>query len=58
MQIMCWAVLFSLIFCHLVQCFQQEDSLDVLGAFNSLVRTVKEVNKLSSKQLDCGKHIA
>ena len=30
----------------------QEDSLDVLGAFTSLVRTVKEVNKLSSKPLE------
>ena len=30
----------------------QEDSLDVLGAFTSLVRTVKEVNKLSFKPLE------
>jgi len=30
----------------------QEDDLDVLGAFSSLIRTVKEVNKLSSKPLE------
>ena len=30
----------------------QEDSLDVLGAFTSLVCTVKEVNKLSFKPLE------
>jgi len=29
----------------------QEDDLDALGAFSSLIRTVKEVNKLSSKPL-------
>ena len=29
----------------------QEDNLDVLGAFTSLLCTVKEVNKLSSKPL-------
>ena len=30
----------------------QEDDLDVLGAFSSLVRTVKEINKLSVKPLE------
>ena len=30
----------------------QSDDLDVLAAFTSLLRTVKEVNKLSSKPLD------
>ena len=30
----------------------QEDDLDALGAFTSLLRTVKEVNKLSSKPLE------
>ena len=30
----------------------QEDDLDVLGAFSSLVRTVKEINKLSDKPLE------
>ena len=29
----------------------QNDSLDILGAFISLVRTVQELNKLSSKPL-------
>ena len=30
----------------------QEDDVDVLGAFSCLVRTVKEVDKLSSKGLE------
>ena len=38
--------------CAIFSKVMQEDSLDVLGAFTSLVRTVKEVNKLSSKPLE------
>ena len=30
----------------------QQDKLDILGGFTSLLRTVNEVNKLSSKSLD------
>ena len=30
----------------------QKDDLDILGAFTSLIRTVKETDKLSSKPLE------
>ena len=38
--------------CAIFSKVMQEDDLDVLGAFTSLLRTVKEVNKLSSKPLE------
>jgi len=38
--------------CAIFSKVMQEDDLDVLGAFSSLIRTVKEVNKLSSKPLE------
>ncbi len=38
--------------CAIFSKVMQYDSLDVLGAFTSLLRTVKEVNKLSSKRLE------
>ena len=49
------AVLFSQIFCYLALFFSrvmQEGDVDVLGAFSCLVRTVKEVEELSSKGLE------
>ena len=38
--------------CAIFSKVMQEDDLDVLGAFSSLIRTAKEVNKLSSKPLE------
>ena len=38
--------------CSIFSKVMQEDDLDVLGAFTSLLRTVKELNKLSSKGLE------
>ena len=38
--------------CAIFSKIMQEDDLDVLGAFSSLIRTAKEVNKLSSKPLE------
>ena len=38
--------------CAIFSKVMQEDDLDVLGAFTSLLCTVKEVNKLSSKPLE------
>ena len=38
--------------CAIFSKVMQEDDLDVLGAFSSLIRTIKEVNKLSSKSLE------
>ena len=38
--------------CAIFSKVMQYDTLDVLGAFTSLLRTVKEVNKLSSKSLE------
>ena len=38
--------------CAIFSKVMQSDDLDVLAAFTSLLRTVKEVNKLSSKSLD------
>lgn len=37
--------------CALYSKVLQNDSLDILGAFTSLLRTVQELNKLSSKSL-------
>jgi len=38
--------------CAIFSKVMQEDDLDVLGAFSSLICTVKEVNILSSKPLE------
>ena len=38
--------------CSIFSKVMQKDDLDVLGAFTSLLRTVKELNKLSSKGLE------
>jgi len=38
--------------CAIFSKVMQEDDLDVLGVFTSLLCTVKEVNKLSSKPLE------
>ena len=38
--------------CAVFSKIMQGDDLDVLAAFTSLLRTVKEVNMLSSKPLD------
>ena len=42
--------------CAIFSKVMQEDNLDVLGTFTSLLHTVKEVNKISSKPLDSGEH--
>ena len=38
--------------CAIFSKVMQRDDLDVLGAFTSLLRTVKEINRLSSKSLE------
>ena len=38
--------------CSIFSKEMQSDDVDILSAFNSLLRTVKEIDKLSSKSLD------